>query len=257
MNPVFFVGAGPGDPELLTLKGARLLAEADLVLYAGSLVPEEVMQGCRPEAKKLSSAGMNLGEQVELMVETSRKGQKVVRLHTGDPSIYGAIQEQRQGLTAAGVASKVVPGVTSALAAAAELGQELTLPGISQTVILTRMSGRTKVPDKEALAGLAKHRATICLYLSAGLVEEAVLALKEGYPSKTPVAVAYRVGWPDQELLRTTLAELAATMRQGNIHKQALILIGDVIDKVELSTFSKLYDPSFEHGFRLAKEALD
>lgn len=257
MNPVWFVGAGPGDPELLTLKGARLLAEADLVLYAGSLVPVQVMDVCRPGTEKISSAGMDLEEQVRVMVEAVEKGLEVVRLHTGDPSIYGAIQEQKQLLREAGVESRVVPGVTSALAAAAELGQELTLPGISQTVILTRMSGRTKVPDKEALAGLAKHRATICLYLSAGLAREAASALAEGYPPETPVAIAYRVGWPDQKLVRTNLAELVPVMDREGITNQAIILIGEVIDKVQLEVFSKLYDPAFGHGFRPAQGSRD
>jgi len=250
VNPVHFVGAGPGDPELLTLKAARLLAQADLVLYAGSLVPQAVLEVCPPGVRKVSSAGLDLEAQVALMARAVRAGEKVVRLHTGDPSLFGAIQEQRQLLAKAGVGSEVVPGVTAALAAAAAAGQELTLPQVSQTVIITRLSGRTPVPEKERLAALARHQATLCLYLSAGMAARAREALLEGYPPQTPVIIAYRVGWPDQKLVRTDLDSLEAAVKEHRIKRQAVFLVGRALAGEELRSFSKLYDPAFSHGWR-------
>jgi len=253
VKPIYFVGAGPGDPELITLKGARLLAEADLVLYAGSLVPEAVLAHCRPQARRVSSAGLDLQAQVDLMVEAAGQGRTVVRLHSGDPDLYGAVQEQRQLLARAGLRSETVPGVTAALAAAAALNQELTLPEVSQTVIFTRLSGRTPVPQREALAGLARHRATLCLYLSVGLIEEAAAGLLEGYPPQTPAAVAFRVSWPEQRLIRTSLANLAEAVRAAGIERQAIILVGPALAEGDIEAFSKLYDAEFSHGERQAR----
>ena len=257
MKPVYFVGAGPGDPELLTLKAARLLSQADLVLYAGSLVPESLLEGCRSQARKISSAGLDLEEQTALMTEAVRAGEMVVRLHTGDPSLFGAIREQQQLLARAGIGSEIVPGVTAALAAAAAAGQELTLPQVSQTVIITRLSGRTPVPEKEDLAGLARHQATLCLYLSTGMVARARKALLEGYPPETPVLIAYRVGWPDQKLIRTDLDCLEAAVREQGIRRQAVFLVGQALAQGKIKAFSKLYDPAFSHGWRGSKAEPD
>ena len=257
MEPVVFVGAGPGDPELITVKGARLLAEADLVLYAGSLVPEALLAHCRPEAETISSAGMDLNEQVALMTEAVQAGKRVVRLHTGDPSLYGAIQEQRQFLDEAEIPSRVVPGVTAGLAAAAAYGAELTLPEISQTIIFTRMAGRTPVPEKEALVDLAKHRASLCLYLSAGVIDQAQEALAQGYGAATPALIAYRIGWPEERLIKTTVGRLAETMQSEGVTRQAVVLVGDALAKARLTAFSKLYDPEFDHGFRAASPGKD
>jgi precorrin-4/cobalt-precorrin-4 C11-methyltransferase len=253
MNPVHFVGAGPGDPELITVKGARLLAQAEVVLYAGSLVPEAILGYC-PQARKVSSARMALKDQVALMVEAVRAGRRVVRLHTGDPSLYGAIQEQRELLAEAGIESLVVPGVTAALAAAARAGRELTLPEVSKTVIFTRLSGRTPTPEGESLASLAQHRATLCLYLSAGLIDRAQAELLTAYPAETPVVVAHRVGWPGERLLAATLGDLARTVRAAGLARQTVVLVGPALGQGKIPAFSKLYDPAFSHGWRTAQQ---
>jgi len=251
-HPIWFVGAGPGDPELITVKGKRLLMEADRVVYTGSLVPETLLKDCLPHAGIHDSAPLNLEETHALLRDGYRAGKKVVRLHTGDPSLYGAIQEQMELLEKEGIPCEVVPGVSAAFAAAAALRQELTLPGVSQTVILTRMAGKTPVPEKEALSALAAHGATLVIYLSVQQMEKVVLELSCQYPLSTPVCVAYRVGWPDQKLVEGTLETIAARVREAGIRRQALIMVGDVFKarKEGLSRKSMLYDPSFHHGFR-------
>ncbi len=251
-HPIWFVGAGPGDPELITVKGRRLLMEADRVVYAGSLVPRTLLKDCLPHARIHDSAPLNLQETHALLRDGHRAGEKVVRLHTGDPSLYGAIQEQMELLEKEGIPCEVVPGVSAAFAAAAALKQELTLPGVSQTVILTRMAGRTPVPEKEALSTLAAHGSTLVIYLSVQQMEKVVLELSEHYPMDTPVCVAYRVGWPDQKFVEGTLETVAAKVRESGIRRQALIMVGDVFKarKHGVTQKSMLYDPSFAHGFR-------
>ena len=248
MTPVYFVGAGPGDPELITVKGARLLAEADVVVYAGSLVPAAVLRYLCPEAVLYDSAGLDREEITRILVEAARAGKRVVRLSSGDPSLYGAIAEFTELLDAAGVPYEIVPGVSSFLAAAARLKKEYTLPGVSQSLILTRLAGRTPVPEAEKLAALARHRASLCLFLSVHLVEEVAAALAAGYPPVTPVAVVEKVTWPEERVIRCCLKDLAAAVETAGIERTALILVGDFLTAAGQA--SRLYDPAFSHGRR-------
>ncbi len=192
---VHFIGAGPGDPELLTVKGKKLIDEADVIIYAGSLVNPEVLSGAKEGARIYNSAVMNLEEVIEVMKEAEQKGEKVARVHTGDPAVYGAHREQMDELDRLGIEYEVVPGVSSFLAAAASLKKEYTLPGVSQTVILTRMEGRTPMPEKEKLADLARHQATMIIFLSVGRMEELARQLMTAYPPETPAAVVYKASW--------------------------------------------------------------
>ncbi len=248
-NPVWFVGAGPGDPELITVKGQRLLAEADLVVYAGSLVPEVLVRGLGAEVH--SSAGMNLDEIIALMAEHWRQGKKVVRLHTGDPAIFGAIKEQMVKLTELAIPYSVVPGVSSVFAAAAALQAELTLPEVSQTVIICRRAGRTPVPAKENLRLLAEHRATMLILLSVGMIADVVGDLiAGGYPAETPVAVIEKASWPEQKIIRGTLNDIAGKIKAAGITKTAIIAVGEVFRDGDPLVYSKLYDAGFAHGYR-------
>ena len=250
--PIHFVGAGPGDPELITVKGRRLLEEADRIVYAGSLVPETLLKGCRAGARIHNSAPLTLEETHALLREGYLGGERVVRLHTGDPALYGAIQEQMELLDREAIPYAVVPGVSAVFAAAAALTQELTLPEVSQTVILTRMAGRTPVPEGEDLRSLAAHRATLVIYLSVQQIEKLVEEIVPSYGRETPVVVAYRVGWRDQRLVKGTLEDIAEKVKESGISRQAIIMVGEVFNArtgKELKK-SKLYDESFEHGFR-------
>lgn len=249
MNPVFFVGAGPGDPELITVKGRRLLDAADLVLYTGSLVPRALVAGIR--ARLLDSAAMTLEETTTVMLTAWRQGKRVLRLHTGDPSLYGAIAEQMEILTAAGACCRVVPGVSAAMATAAALGAELTLPELSQTVIITRMAGRTPVPQGENLAALAAHRATMLIFLSAALIRQVTTELAAGgYPPGTPVAVVEKASWPEERIIRGSLADIADKVQEAGITKTAVIAVGEVFGQKRLRAVSRLYAPDFRHGAR-------
>lgn len=250
MHPVLFVGSGPGDPELITVKGQRALAAADMVVYAGSLVSPAVLAWAAPGAELIDSAPLNLEEIVGHLLRGYRAGWKVVRLHSGDPALFGALQEQLALLDQEGVPYEIIPGVTAAFAAAAALKRELTLPEVTQTVILTRAAGRTPVPAREALNRLAQHGATLAIYLSAHLAEEVARELAQGYPPETPVAIAYRVSWPEERLLTCTLAELPATLAAAGITKQALILVGPALGPKAPGAASRLYDPGFSHGRR-------
>jgi precorrin-4/cobalt-precorrin-4 C11-methyltransferase len=248
---ITFVGAGPGDPELVTVKGMRALQEADLVLYAGSLVPREVLTWTREGAECHDSAALNLEEQVELMVAAVSAGRRVVRLHTGDPSIYGAIGEQMRALDARNIAYRVIPGVSSFLAAAAALPVELTLPGVTQTIIITRAAGRTPVPERENLTALASHQTTMAIFLSSGLLAQVVEQLSQHRPGSTPVALVQRASWPEQKVVRTTLAELVEAAEREGIDKTAMLLVGEAL--ANCGEPSKLYDALFTHGYREAK----
>ncbi len=252
-NIVHFIGAGPGDAELITVKGARLLREADVVVYAGSLVDRELVRTYAPDAVVYDSAAMTLEETTAVLAQAVADSKQAVRLHTGDPSIYGAIQEQMAELDALGTGYAVVPGVTSAFAAAATLRQELTLPEVSQTVIITRLAGRTPVPEREKLAGIAKLGATLVIYLSVAMIEQVVAELLEGaYTPATPVAVVARASWPDEQSVEGTLADIAVKVREAGIGKQAIILVGDVLKarREGLKSKSLLYDKGFSHEFR-------
>jgi precorrin-4/cobalt-precorrin-4 C11-methyltransferase len=248
-NMVYFVGAGPGDPELITIKGRRLLDEAEVVIYTGSLVPKPLITGLRAEIH--NSAGLNLDEVFAIISEAWRQGKKVVRLHTGDPSIYGAINEQISLLRSQGIPFTVIPGVSSATATAAALGTELTLPEISQTVIFTRRAGRTPVPEKENLDSLASHQATMMIFLSVAMIEEVVEdLLKGGYPPDTPVAVVEKASWPEERQVRGTLADIASLVKDAQITKTAIISVGRVLAEGPPPALSKLYDSEFSHEYR-------
>lgn len=248
---VYFIGAGPGDPDLITVKGKKIIEEAGVIIYAGSLVNPAVLEGHRPEAKVYNSASMNLEEIVETMITGVREGQIVARVHTGDPSIYGAIREQMDELNKEGIPYEVIPGVSSFVAAAAALKMEYTLPSVSQTIILTRHEGRTPVPAGQDLAGLAQHKASLAIFLSVGMIEDVVKELKQGYREDTPVAVIQKASWPEQKIVKGTIKDIAVKVKEAGITKTALILVGDFLgDEYELS---KLYDKSFSHGYRSAK----
>ena len=243
-----FVGAGPGDPELLTLRGARALATADVVVYAGSLVPRGVLTHIRPGARVRNSAALTLEETHRLLTEAYRAGQQVVRLHSGDPSLYGAITEQMARLDAEHIPYEIVPGVSAFQAVAARLGIEYTQPGVVQTLILTRAGGRTGLPPNESLAELARHQVTLCLFLSARHVAEVQETLLTSYPPTTPVAVAYRATWPDEELLSGTLEELTAMIQSQGHERTVLIVVGPSLRRQ--GGRSRLYDPTHWHLFR-------
>jgi precorrin-4/cobalt-precorrin-4 C11-methyltransferase len=246
---IYFVGAGPGDPELITVKGARIIAGADVVVYAGSLVNPAVLENCRPDVEVYNSAGMNFEEVMAVMVNSWQQGKTVARVHTGDPSLYGAIQEQMDALAEKNIKFEVIPGVSSFFAAAAAVPHELTLPEVSQTVILTRLEGRTPVPDSEKLADLARHRSTMCIFLSVNQMERVAGELVQGgYSSETTVYVVERASWPDQRVIRGTLGNIAAMVRQAGITRQALIMVGEVFG--DSYARSRLYDKGFSHGFR-------
>lgn len=252
-SQVAFVGAGPGASDLITIRGARLLRHADVIIFAGSLVDRRLVQLYARDAAVYDSAGMTLAEVLTVMMDAIASGKSVVRLHTGDPSIYGAIQEQMEALDRAGVSYEVVPGVTSAFAAAAALKQELTLPEMSQTVIFTRVEGRTPVPEKEQLQKIAAIGATMVIYLSVGMVEKVVdLLLQGAYTAGTAAAVVCRASWQDELIIEGTLADIAAKVREAGIDRQALIMVGDVLAarREGLKARSLLYDDGFEHGFR-------
>jgi len=244
---VFFLGAGPGDPELLTIKGMRLLQQADAVIYAGSLVNTDLLE-FSPQAEVISSAPLCLDDIVEAMVVRAREGKRVVRLHSGDPAFYGAIKEQIARLRQAGIDFEVVPGVSSLGAAAAALASELTVPGVSQTVIVTRVAGRTPVPESEDIAGLAVHRATMAIFLSVGLVAQVQRKLLEGYEAATPVAVVQYASRSDQRILRTTVARLADEVAAAGIDRTAIILVGEAL--AQAGDESQLYHKGFSHECR-------
>lgn len=252
MAQVYFIGAGPGDPELITLKGKRIIEEADVVIYAGSLVNPEILRYCKDGCEIYNSASMSLDDVLRVTKEAVKANKVVARVHTGDPAIYGAIQEQMDELAPEEIDFEVVPGVSSFLASAAALKQEYTLPNISQTVIITRMEGRTPMPLKEKLADLASHQATMCIFLSVQMIEGVVEnLLAGGYPKDTPVAIVVRASWPDQRIIRGTLETISQTVKEAGVIRQAMIVVGKVLDtEYELS---KLYDKTFSHMFRDGK----
>lgn len=250
---LYIIGAGPGDPDLITVKGLKLLQEADVVLYADSLVNEELINKSKPTAEVLKTAGMHLNEMVDIMVSRIRSGLKVVRVHTGDPSVYGAIMEQMTLLKKEGIEVEIVPGVSSVFAAAAAAQAELTIPDLTQTLILTRAEGRTPVPEFEKLRDLASHHSTIALFLSATLTKKVMKEfIDAGWSKDTPVIVVYKASWPDEQIVRTTVEHLDDDMRKNGIRKQAMILAGWALDENihDKNYRSKLYDESFTHGFR-------
>lgn len=252
MAQVHIVGAGPGDPELITRKGYRLVQEADVVIYAGSLVNPEILEACKEGCEIHNSASMSLDDVLAVTKARVAEGKTVVRLHTGDPAIYGAIQEQMDALKEMGITYDVTPGVSSFLATAAALQQEYTLPNVTQTVIITRMEGRTPMPEKEKLSMLASHGATMCIFLSVQMIDKVAAELIEGgYDKTTPVAIVVKASWPDQRIIRGTLETIADVVADEGVIRQAMIVVSRVLDTdYELS---KLYDKGFAHMYRDAK----
>lgn len=250
---VHVVGAGPGAPDLITLRGAELLRGADCVIYAGSLVNPALLGLCRDSARIYDSARMTLEQVLEAVERAEAAGQETVRLHTGDPCLYGAVREQMDALDRRGIPWDVTPGVSSFCGAAAALGAEYTLPGVSQTVIITRMAGRTPVPQGEEIASLARHGATMVIFLSAGMLEALSARLMEGgYRSDAPAALVYKATWPEEKVVRCTVGELAQAGRDHQISRTALVVVGDILagpyDR------SQLYHPGFSTGYREASQ---
>ncbi|MBP8594406.1 MAG: precorrin-4 C(11)-methyltransferase [Ruminococcus sp.] len=250
---VHFVGAGSGAADLITLRGKALLETADVVIYAGSLVSPELLGYTRPDCKICNSAEMTLDQVIQVMETAENSGLTTVRLHTGDPCIYGAVREQMDRLEELGITYDVCPGVSSFCGAAAALKAEYTLPEVSQTVILTRMAGRTPVPDSESIESLAAHNATMVIFLSTGMLEELSRRLiKGGYSAETPAAIVYKATWLEEKVCRCTVATLAQTAKENGITKTALITVGNFLGDVK--SLSKLYSPDFETGYRKAVE---
>ncbi|AKS23340.1 MAG: Precorrin-4 C11-methyltransferase [Leptospirillum sp. Group II 'C75'] len=248
---VYFVGAGPGSPDLLTVRAARILGKASRVVYAGSLVPEEFMHALAPEARWVDSAGLTREEIVDSLVEGANRGEVVVRLASGDPAIFGAMAEMTTELDKQGISWEVVPGVSSVFASAAALGRDLTLPEVSQTVILTRTAGRTPMPEGEEIESLARHGSTLVIFLSIDRIEELVERLTSVLPEKTPAAVVARASWPDEILIQGDLSTIAVMVRAAKIYRQALMIVGKALDpELRKSARSRLYAADFGHGFR-------
>ncbi len=248
---VTFIGAGPGAVDLITVRGKTLLETADIVIYAGSLVNPGLLDYTKKTCEMFNSAEMTLEQVIAVMERGEREKKSTVRLHTGDPSIYGAIREQMDMLTERGIEYAVVPGVSSFCGAAAALKAEYTLPDVSQTLILTRMEGRTPVPEREEISKLASHKSSMALFLSSLLLEELSRRLiVGGYEESTPAAIVYKATWPDEKIVRTCVGELYTAAKENNINKTALILIGNFLDSGY--SRSKLYDPTFSHEFREA-----
>ncbi len=252
---VHFIGAGPGAPDLITLRGQRLIAEADLVLYAGSLVPREVLAAARPDARVIDSAPLTLDEIIDEMQKAHSAGEEVARVHSGDPSLYGAIAEQMRRVEALGIDYDITPGVPAYAAAAAALKAEFTLPGVSQTIILTRTAMKASaMPEGEDLATLGASGATLAIHLSVRNLKHVVETLTPRYGADCPVAVVYRVSWPDELVIRATLADIRAKVRAAKITRTALILVGRVLDEAAFAD-SKLYDPDHVHVLRPKRRA--
>ncbi|MGF1673541.1 MAG: precorrin-4 C(11)-methyltransferase [Rivularia sp. (in: cyanobacteria)] len=245
---VYIVGAGPGDPDLVTIRAQKLLERADVVFFADSLVPPEILKFCRHDAQIIRTASQTLEEIVPRMIDIVRNNQSVVRLHSGDPSLYSAIHEQMQLLAQAEIPFEVIPGISAFQAAAAKLNVELTVPGLVQTIILTRISGRTQVPPKEELASLAAHQASLCLYLSARHVEDSQAKLLEHYPPETPVAICFRVGWHDEKIFVVPLNQIADCTHKEKLIRTTLYIISPALD--ETTARSRLYHPEHSHLFR-------
>jgi precorrin-4/cobalt-precorrin-4 C11-methyltransferase len=248
---VYIVGCGPGDPMLLTLKAKQIIEEADMLIYAGSLINKEILKFAKEGAQLFDSAKLDL-EQIEALLKKAKdKNQTVGRLHSGDPAIYGAINEQIAVLNKLGIDFEVVPGVSSFLAAAASLKTELTAPGISQTIIITRMSGRTPVPDSESLKELAKHKSTMCIFLSIQKIDEVIAEIRNSYPENTPVAIVYKASRKDELIIKGTLSNIAGKVNKAQVLKTALIIVGESINNQD--NVSKLYDKAFSHMYRKAR----
>ena len=251
---VYIIGAGPGDPELLTLKADKILKQADVILYADSLVPKQILQDVRADAELVATGSKTLEQIIPLAIERVRQGKSVVRLHSGDLTLYSAIAEQMQAFTEADIPFELIPGISAFQAAAAKLSTELTVPELVQTIILTRISGKaSSVPESEELASLAAHKASLCLYLAARHSTKAQEKLLQHYPEDTPVAVCYRVGWEDEQIWVVPLSEMAAVTREHNLIRTTLYLISPALQQA-VTTRSRLYHPQHKHLFRPGRD---
>ncbi|HAC65535.1 MAG TPA: precorrin-4 C(11)-methyltransferase [Cyanothece sp. UBA12306] len=250
---VYFIGAGPGDPELLTLKAFRIISQGDVILYADSLVPKQILQDVRPDAQLIPTGNKTLEEIMALTIENVKNNLSVVRLHSGDLTLYSAIHEQILRLKAENIPFELIPGISAFQAAAAKLEAELTIPNLVQTIILTRISGRaSSVPEAEELASLAAHKASLCLYLAARHIKEAQDKLLQHYPSDTPVAICFRIGWPDEKIWLVPLEKMAQVTEEENLIRTTLYLISPALKTNNLSR-SRLYHPEHSHLFRPQK----
>ncbi|RBP41561.1 precorrin-4 C(11)-methyltransferase [Garciella nitratireducens] len=252
MSKVYFIGAGPGDPDLITVKGRKILEKADVIIYAGSLVNKEIINCRKKESEIYNSASMDLEEILSLIFHRVKAEKLVARVHTGDPSLYGAIREQIDPLEKMGIDCEVIPGVSSFVASAAVMNKEFTIPNSAQTVICTRLEGRTPVPSTESLELLASHRTSMAIFLSVHKIEEVVNKLLIHYEEQTPVAVVQKVTWEDQKIVTGTLKNISEKVKKAGIHKTAQILVGDFLG--EIYETSKLYDKNFSHGYRSIKK---
>lgn len=251
MNKIIFLGAGPGDPELISLKGYKLLSQADVVIYTGSLINKDILKYTKKDATLIDSAKLNLNEILELFKKYLNEKKSIVRLHTGDPSIYGAIYEQMLELDKLGIDYEIVPGISSMQLAAARLKIEFTAPEVSQTIVISRIEGKTPVPPNEKIEIISKSTGTFIFFLSAGMgskIKE--IFLQNGWAPITPVAICYKLGFDDEKIVRTDLENLPSELERNGIEKHALILVGDVLEKSKIKSYSKLYDRGFSHGFR-------
>jgi precorrin-4/cobalt-precorrin-4 C11-methyltransferase len=246
---VYFIGAGPGDPELITLKGIKVLQKCDVVIYAGSLVNKDLLKYAKSGVEVYDSSTLNLDEIIDLMIKANKDKKDVARLHTGDPAIYGAIHEQIIRLEKENINYEVIPGVSSFLAAASVLKKELTIPEITQTVIITRISGRTVVPKDEELEALSRHGATMAIFLSVQEIDKVITELKKGYNENTPVAVVYKATWEDQMIVTGTINDISQKVKSKGINSTAIILVGEFLNS-NIETFSRLYDKEFSHSYR-------
>ncbi|RLC05239.1 MAG: precorrin-4 C(11)-methyltransferase [Deltaproteobacteria bacterium] len=254
-NKVIFAGAGPGDPDLMTIKSMNALKTADLIIYAGSLVPKAVLCWKGEDTETKSSAGMDLHQIIDTIKTYHANGKRIVRLHTGDPSLYGAIFEQMRELEKSNIPYEVIPGVTAAFAASSKMNMEYTLPEVTQTLILTRISGRTPVPESEDLEKLASHQASMAIYLSIGHARKVQEILEKHYGKDSLCAVAYKVSHPEEKIFYTKIKRLVKTWADNEITRHALIIVGKSVEasvKTDAILKSKLYDSTFSHGYRSA-----
>ena len=249
IGKVIFIGAGPGDPELITVKGRKVIEKADVIIYAGSLVNKEVLSPSKKDCEIHNSAYLNLEETIDIMKKAISENKLVARVHTGDPSIYGAIGEQIRELKKLNIEYEIIPGVSSLFGTASVLEAELTIPEVSQSVIITRPAGRTPKKELESIRSFSKHNATMCIFLGISMIDKVVDELLEGYSEDTPVAVVKKATWPDQEIIKGSLKDIASKVKKANITKTAMIVVGDVLDPGDF-TPSKLYDANFKHEYR-------
>ena len=249
IGKVIFIGAGPGDPDLITVKGRKVIEKADVIIYAGSLVNKEVLSPSKKECEIHNSAYLNLEETIDIMAKAINEDKLVARVHTGDPAIYGAIGEQIRELKKLNIEYEIIPGVSSLFGTASVLEAELTIPEVSQSVIITRPAGRTPKKELESIKSFSKHNATMCIFLGISMIDKVVDELLEGYSEDTPVAVVKKATWPDQEIIKGSLKDIASKVKKTNITKTAMIVVGDVLEPGDF-TPSKLYDANFKHEYR-------